>query len=105
MQPKKKKTEKQLLQEGFLSNLLSGFLGYSIGKDQGKIEIKRSFFGKPNISSEREATKEQMKRDDELKRLLTKFSSSSTDLFQYVKRNRKKGGVYENLYMKLAEFY
>ena len=101
----KKKSEKRILQEGFLSNLLAGFLGYSIGKDQGKIEIKRSIFGKPNVSSERAATKEQMKRDDELKRLLNKFSSSSTDLFRYVKRHRKRGGVYENLFRKLQEFY
>lgn len=103
MQIKKQKSEKQILQEGFLTNFLGGVLAYGFlkGSDDRKkrIELTRS------IEGQKKDTTKQMKKDDELKRLLLKFSSTSSDLFSYVKRKRKDGDVYERLYQKLAEFY
>ncbi len=103
MEKPKKKSEKVIFQEGFLKNFLGGALVYGFLKGSqdrlDRVELKRG------VDSEKERTKTQMKKDNELKRLLEKFSSTSTDLFQYVKKNKDKGGVYLHLYTKLAEFY
>lgn len=96
----KKKSEKRILQEGFLTNFLSGVLlgGFIAGKKPDH-EIVRG------IDGEKKQTKDQVKKDYELKRLLDKFSSTSTDLYRYCKKNKDKGGAYERLYIKLSEFY
>lgn len=103
MQIRKKKNEKQILQEGFLTNFLGGVLAYGFLKGSNdrrqQIELTRS------ITGQKKSTVKQMKKDDELKKLLLKFSATSSDLFSYVKRKRKDGDVYERLYQKLAEFY
>lgn len=97
------KNEKRILQEGFLTNFLGGVLAYGFLKGseekKKKIELTRSF------GEQKKETAKQMKKDDELKRLLEKFSATSSDLFSYVKKNRKKGEAYERIYQKLAEFY
>jgi len=99
IESKQETSEKKILTEGFLKNFLTGVLAYQFAAGSEKIlRVKE-------LEKEKKDTQDVIKKDKELKKLMSKFSESSAELYSYVRKRKDKSPGYFQLYLKLSEFY